>query len=371
MSKTAAALAKARPALSRPTAVGPGRQKTVARPAAPGPEASAPPRPRKKNWPVLEVVLGLLLIKIAAGGWYILSGPRDLQSPVSPPSSAGAAADGATRALGPLQPEPAPSRPGMDSYLNTAAGAVGPAVAQAAAPALPVTSVSALSAGAALVLGGQAGAIPMARGGSPESIPLPPNADLLTPAAQLPPAPLPALGGGTVPLPPTAGGSDLETLRSLRDREQELARREVALGTREEALAALDNELRQRLAASEASRGEMETMLRRNEAVLAEMKALAEQQKTEEETRKDLRIQHLAAGLKGLKPEQSAPLFDSLDDDIAVVILSAMPPSNAGKILAAMNPEKAARLTRGISEQRIDPNLLLADQPAGGGQMQP
>jgi flagellar motility protein MotE (MotC chaperone) len=42
-----------------------------------------------------------------------------------------------------------------------------------------------------------------------------------------------------------------------------------------------------------------------------------------------------------------------------MAILSSMPGSNAGKILAMVNPDKAARLVKGISDQRIDPRVLL------------
>ena len=44
--------------------------------------------------------------------------------------------------------------------------------------------------------------------------------------------------------------------------------------------------------------------------------------------------------------------MNNLEDDVAVEILSAMPGRNAGQILANVNPEKAARLTKAISERK-------------------
>ncbi|MDR1677836.1 MAG: hypothetical protein LBS44_05525, partial [Deltaproteobacteria bacterium] len=73
--------------------------------------------------------------------------------------------------------------------------------------------------------------------------------------------------------------------------------------------------------------------------------------------------QHLVTAFKGMKPEQAGVLISSMDDTVAVSILSAMPGSNAGKILAMVNPEKAARLVKSISEQRIDPKALLEASP--------
>ncbi len=348
-------------AVKTPPRTGQTRQKTVAGSAVASAAAAAtaktpPPARRKKSWPIIEIVLVLLVIKIAAGGWYFFSGNWRVKAEFTPPSAAGALADGASRAVSPT-PEPAatPSVPAraaaaVDSYLAAAA-------------------TSALSAGARMVVAGQAASPPMAQG----AIPLPPgDTDLLTPAAELPPPQLPTLGQNrdVAPLPPSGAPapSDVNAIRDLREREQSLARREAAISTREEALNALDSDLRGRMQANEASRQEMEMMVRRNEAILAEMKALQERQREEEELLRDARIQHLVTAYKGMKADQAGNLVNALDDDVAVAILSAMPGRNAGLILAFVDPEKAARLTKAISERRIDPNLLLAENPPAPGE---
>jgi flagellar motility protein MotE (MotC chaperone) len=135
------------------------------------------------------------------------------------------------------------------------------------------------------------------------------------------------------------------------------------LNTREEALKALEADVNTKLTASERSKSELNDLIARNQAILNEQKALREQQQKEDEELKDARIQHLVAAFKGMKPEQAGVLVSSMDDTVAVSILSAMPGSNAGKILAQVTPDKAARLIKSISEQRIDPKALLEAAP--------
>lgn len=332
------------------------------------------PAAQKRGWPILEVMVVLLLIKIAVGGWYLAFGPGRSSGLSGDGHLSGGAAQ--VQAGTPAAPEPRPvaapagfSR--VDGYLAAAAGAVAPTAAQAAAPS--AVSASPIAAGAFMVTGAQAGIPSMAQGGSPDSIPLPPDADLLTPAAELPPPILPSLGtSGSAPLPPSVAAPTPEALRELRAREQALTRKEADLSTREEALSALESELRRRMEASESFRAENEALLKRNEAVLAELKALGEEQEKTEKNQQDARIQHLVTAFGGMKPEQAGNLVNSLDDDVAVKILATMPGRKAGLILAFVNPEKAARLTKAISDMRLDPNMLLTDNagPLGGAPAQ-
>lgn len=331
---------------------------------------------KKRGWPIVELAIFLLVIKIAAGAYYYISTTRAVEptKALSVPSTvtgstaalfSGASSGGAVArdSVGPKpEVEQAPNSR-VDGYLAAAAGAVSPSVAQAAPVAMAASSdVSAVSAGAFMVLGQSAS--PEAAAKTAPGIPLPPGGDDLLSPSRPTPGPssqLPAKGADVVPLPPQAVGEG--SPQSLKAQQQDLARKEAMLATKEEALGALEKELNKQLAATEASRGEMEAMVRRNEAILEEMKALREKQQKEDEQQKDARIEHLVIAYKGMKPEQAGNLVNSLDDEVAVSILSAMPGRNAGQILAFVNPDKAARLTKAISERRIDPNLLLSDQP--------
>ncbi|UQZ89315.1 hypothetical protein C4J81_08945 [Deltaproteobacteria bacterium Smac51] len=395
----------ARPAGRRPAAqtqAAPAARRQAAVPARPGPGAvTAPPQAakaapksaapkkstpkKKKGLPLIEIIVLVLLIKIGAGAYYILKSPDEGAAEGAP------AAVSALKALpnkvfaliglnsGEGGSDPSAKNPSMEDYIAAAASAVSPSVAQASTPAAslaaaaPASAVAqnAIAAGALMVVGAQSASGDVARTGSPPtpptSIPLPPGGDdLLSPAAQLPPSPLPTLN-----VPQTDGGTAASGLAGenvpapaqLRSREQELAQKEAMLASKEEALKTLELELNRRLEAMETTRADIQTMTQRNEAILAEQKALREQQKKDDEMLRDARIEHLVIAYKGMKAEQAGNLINSMEDDVAVAILSAMPGRNAGLILANVIPEKAARLTKAISEKRIDPNLLLADTP--------
>lgn len=364
-----------------------GRQKTdKIKSGAPSGD-KAPNGGRRFRWPVIEVVLALLLLKIGAGAWMLAVGPEMAELNPRPPASlvsGGAAEEDAARLpLNQIVRVPAKSVAAtVDAYLAAAMEVVAaPRVAQASAPISATSlSIAPIASGAMSVVFGQSAAAPMAQGGEVEPIPLPPGVDLLSPAAELPPPVLPTLGpgvtnnrpqgsGGAAPLPPNAAAPVLPGISQevLRQREQALAVKEAELASREEALKSLDADIRQRMSDIENFRNEHESMISRNEAVLAEMKALREEQKKEDEMRKDGSLQQLVAAYGAMKPEQAGALVNSLDDDVAVSILSVMPGRKAGMILANVIPEKAARLTKAISERRIDPSLILSDNPAGAG----
>ena len=328
------------------------RQKSVARPMVARPAVALPAKPpapasKRRSWPIMEAAVILVLIKIAAGVFYIWNRPDETgREALKPPLQSGPAWLDPALTVADETPEPAAA-----DYLAAALKVTRPALAQAApAPA----AVSALSAGALMVVGAQNAAIP-----------LPPDDDYLwQPATQLPQATLPLAEPSPAASP--AVRTDFEALRKIREREQELARREAFLSSRDSSLRALEEELSQRRRDDETVKRETETMLQRNEAVLTEQKALAEQQQQEDDAQKEARLKHLVTAYSGMKAEQAGSLINSMDDDVAVAILSAMPGGKAGKILAMTNPDKAARLTKAISEKRIDPNTLLGDEEAGG-----
>lgn len=175
------------------------------------------------------------------------------------------------------------------------------------------------------------------------------------PPAAMPPPPAVSRPNPSPASRPPLDGSEAWPASGERD----LNKREMALKARESALNTLAEDLNRKLADLEAAKVEMETLVRRNEALLAEQKRLKDEQAAQEEELKSARIEHLVTAYRSMKPEQAANLVNSMDDEIAVAILGAMPGRNAGLILAFVNPEKAARLTKSISERRLDPTLLL------------
>jgi flagellar motility protein MotE (MotC chaperone) len=235
--------------------------------------------------------------------------------------------------------------------------------------AVAVLPPNAMTAGAAMFLNAQAFAVPamaqssaaQAQSGLGSAIPLPPGEeDLRRPQKSPTPPPKPQPAGPPLPPPPPAASQKAAEEQSKRT--FELNRRENQLNAREQAIKELEADLNVRLAAAEKAKAEMNELIKRNEAVLEEQKAATDRQKTEEDALKEARVEQLVLAFKGMKPEQAGQLINSMDDQVAVNILSAMPGGNAGKILAMVQPDKAARLVKALSERRIDPKAILERQ---------
>ncbi|MDR2455750.1 MAG: hypothetical protein LBE49_04050 [Deltaproteobacteria bacterium] len=212
--------------------------------------------------------------------------------------------------------------------------------------------------GGPVALAAATAAIPLAPEDEDLRLPLRPQAPAASPQ-QAPPV--------QSAVPPAASPQSAQSLRSeeLSRREFELNRREKDLATREAALKSLEGDVNSLIRTSDQSKAEISELIARNQAILDEQKALRDQRDKEEAVLKEARVEHLVAAFKGMKPEQAGALMNSMDDAVAVAILSAMPGSNAGKILANVTPDKAARLVKSISEQKVDPKVLLESGGAG------
>jgi flagellar motility protein MotE (MotC chaperone) len=130
-------------------------------------------------------------------------------------------------------------------------------------------------------------------------------------------------------------------IQDLQIREEAVKKQEERLNEREKALDILEKKINERLAEIEATREKLSMLVKRHDELVEQQKVL-----------KDARIEHLVAAYKSMRPEAAGNLVNNLEDDVAVEILSAMPGRSAGQILANVNPEKAARLTKAISEKK-------------------
>lgn len=140
-------------------------------------------------------------------------------------------------------------------------------------------------------------------------------------------------------------------INALKAREDRLAKKEQQVKERENALNLLEKELKKRMDEIEAKRKTLDALVKRHEKLVEEQKIL-----------KNARIEHLVTAYKGMRPEKAGNLVNSLDDEVAVQLLAAMPGRNAGQILAFVEPEKAARLTKAISERKSPQNGALQDK---------
>ncbi|MGH1403514.1 MAG: MotE family protein [Alphaproteobacteria bacterium] len=84
-----------------------------------------------------------------------------------------------------------------------------------------------------------------------------------------------------------------------------------------------------------------------------EIEGLLGQQKEEEQGR----IKSLVKIYEGMKPKDAARIFDTLDIDVLVSVLSKMSERKISPILAAMNPERARSVTIMLAEEKKLPVL--------------
>ncbi|MCK5285234.1 MAG: MotE family protein [Alphaproteobacteria bacterium] len=82
------------------------------------------------------------------------------------------------------------------------------------------------------------------------------------------------------------------------------------------------------------------------------------QKQSEEEL---ARIKSLVKIYEGMKPKDAARIFDTLDIDVLISVMSFMSERKLSPILAAMNPERARTITIMLAEQKQLPILPYAN----------
>jgi len=133
--------------------------------------------------------------------------------------------------------------------------------------------------------------------------------------------------------------SRMEVLKDLSKRHEELNQKEKSITTREALLKAAERELDQKYKELSQLRSELENLL---------------QTQSEEEQK---RIQSLVKIYEGMKPKDAARIFDTLDLDVLVGVVSYMSERKLSPVLAAMNPERARTITIMLAEQKQLPSL--------------
>jgi len=125
-----------------------------------------------------------------------------------------------------------------------------------------------------------------------------------------------------------------ELYKDLAARHKELVRQERVLEVQEALLHAGEKELEQKLRELIAIRNEIEGLLR---------------EQSEEEK---ARIESLVKIYEGMKAKDAARIFDTLDIDVLIIVISRMSVRKSGPIIAAMNPERARTVTILLARQR-------------------
>lgn len=127
--------------------------------------------------------------------------------------------------------------------------------------------------------------------------------------------------------------------RDLTKRREDIEKREKALSTRQALLEAAERELDQKVRELTGLRTEIETLLVKQ---------------TEEEK---ARTTSLVRIYEGMKAKDAARIFNSLDTDVLLQVLTKMSERKSSPILAEMDPERARTVTILMSQQQQLPQL--------------
>ncbi len=131
----------------------------------------------------------------------------------------------------------------------------------------------------------------------------------------------------------------MEVFEDLVERRKKLDEIEKDLVTREALLRAAEQELERKFQELASLRRDIEKLL--------------EKQSAEEQAR----VSSLVKIYEGMKPKDAAAIFNTLDLDVLVSVMSKMSERRLSGILASMNPERARTVTIMLAEQSKLPTL--------------
>lgn len=127
--------------------------------------------------------------------------------------------------------------------------------------------------------------------------------------------------------------------KDLTQRREDIEKRERALTTRQALLEAAERELDQKVRELTSLRGEIEGLLVKQ---------------AEEEV---ARTQSLVRIYEGMKAKDAARIFNTLDTDVLLQVLTKMSERKSSPILAEMDPERARTITILMAQQQQLPAL--------------
>ncbi len=134
-------------------------------------------------------------------------------------------------------------------------------------------------------------------------------------------------------------GIKFELFNDLAKRRDQLDKQEKDINVREALLKAAEQEIARKYQELSKLRVEIEGLLKNQ---------------SEEENK---RISSLVKIYEGMKPKDAARIFDTLDIDILLSVISKMSERKVSPILAAMNPERVRTITIMLAEQKTLPTL--------------
>jgi flagellar motility protein MotE (MotC chaperone) len=154
-----------------------------------------------------------------------------------------------------------------------------------------------------------------------------------------------------------ASDADLDYSEVRQDVYKDLLARRKQLDEREKNLKA-------REAIVTATQKEINEKVKELTSLRTELQGFMKKQTDEEEanTTKLVKI------YEGMKPKDAARIFNELDMDVLIDVVSKMSERKTAPVIAAMNPEKARTLTLMLSEQKKLPDLTMKESSEDSAQ---
>ena len=140
---------------------------------------------------------------------------------------------------------------------------------------------------------------------------------------------------GAPPPPPEAelSPAEMDVLKQLSDRREQLEKRSKDLDTRESLLKITEQRVGQKIKEMEVLRQQVQSLV--NQAGGAQT----------------AQLDNLVKIYETMKPEEAAKIFDTLDMPILLGVIQKMKPARTAPIMAKMPPEKAKEVTVALTKQ--------------------
>lgn len=142
---------------------------------------------------------------------------------------------------------------------------------------------------------------------------------------------------------------EIQVLRNLAERRDQLEAREASLDTRELTISAAE--------------------LRLNDQIdeLRELESSIQGLLDQLDDKNDEQLASLVKVYESMKPKDAARIFDTLDDDLLLSLADRMKPAAVAAILAYMSPERAKALTQLMAQKTEPPETLMDLEARTGG----
>lgn len=121
---------------------------------------------------------------------------------------------------------------------------------------------------------------------------------------------------------------EIQVLRSLSERREELEQRETDLDTREQMTAAAEARLEDQISELKALEAGVQDLLAAMEA------------------KRDERLEALVKVYETMKPKDAARIFNTLDNDVLLKVSQRMKSASLAAVMASMSSDRAEELTR-------------------------